>query len=77
MEEDAGEEVFGGVDGHGGLEEAGVAFEGVESQAALDAEMIQVRLNHGLRGYANIRGFLRPCAHACPFEVAAPPDRGD
>src|SRR5260370_38932271 len=29
VEEDAGEDVFGGVDGHGGLEEARVAFEGV------------------------------------------------
>jgi len=40
--EDAGEDVFGGVDGHGGLEEAGVAFEGV-----VDGDVFEAGVERG------------------------------
>jgi len=40
--EDAGEDVFGGVDGHGGLEEAGVAFQGV-----VDGDVFEARVERG------------------------------
>jgi hypothetical protein len=42
MEEDTGEDVFGGVDGHGGFEEAPVAFQGV-----VDGDVFEARVEHG------------------------------
>ncbi len=42
VEEDAGEDVFGGVDGHGGLEEARVAFEGV-----VDGDVFEAGVERG------------------------------
>ena len=45
--------------------------------APLDTKMLQVGLDHDSWRYANIRGFLRSSAHACSFEVAVSPYRGD
>src|SRR5260370_42019999 len=57
VEEDAGEDVFGGVDGHGGLEEARVAFEGVVDGDVFEAEIErggveedEAEVGAGLRG---------------------------
>ena len=57
MEKDAGEDVFGGVDGHGGLEEALIAFKSVVDGDVLDAgvecgrvEQDEAEMTAGLRG---------------------------
>ena len=42
VEQDAGEDVFGGVDGHGGFEEALVAFERV-----VDGDVLEARVEDG------------------------------
>src|ERR1700733_6693739 len=41
VEEDAGENVFGGVNGHGGVKKALVAFEGV-----VDGDVFEARVEH-------------------------------
>jgi hypothetical protein len=44
-------------------------------ESSLDPKMLQIGFDHSGPRYANIRGFLRSSAHACPFEVAVSPNR--
>ncbi len=51
---------------------AGVTLERVIGQPALDAEMIEVRVDHG--GMLPFAVRPRFPEHACPFQVAVPSD---